>query len=138
MSRIIRTVRLCGSTCVELDAQIDSGADKTLVPESVAKKVGLIDKDCESVLYQYDGTPVNGRIMEGKLEVKGTCCKVKQEFIVVPDDHLNNSILIGNDIMDRTGMTIDMDRKRETVKCDCGSRVENIERELEKIKGNNG
>ena len=132
MARIKSKIRLCGSRCLEVSAQIDTGADKTIISESVAKEAGLSDTGHSVTLVQVDGTRLVGKTMKGNIIIEETCCKAEQEVIVVPDDILGNKILIGNDFMEKVGMSIDMEKKNHrNVKCDCGPMVDIIRQKLD-------
>lgn len=136
MSRIKSRVNVCGETsCASIESLIDSGSDCTIIKESIAREIGLKPTGKNIHMAQVDGAKIKGSVYEGKLSIEGTCCDTKQEIVAIADDKFDGEALIGNDYMAQTGMKIDMDKKLgKEIRCNCSVTVEEIVKELNKLK----
>lgn len=97
---LIEPVKING---VEVKAKIDSGADRSSICNSLIGKLTLIPTGKKRTIRSSTGTERRA-LYSAEIEIKNK--KFKIEFTAAKREHLNYSVLIGNDIL-KKGFLID-------------------------------
>lgn len=118
MGRIVEKVRIIGKKGSGVyDAVIDTGADRTLISQKVADKIGpIVHSDFKiKTLYSFDGHKIDSKEGSVLLSIKN-CSELSADCRIV-EKLEQEQIIIGHDFLQRNKAYIDMKNDKLILSC---------------------